>query len=63
MPQSDKKVSNHPVLCQLFQISFSLGRGPGNFWDVVAERARLLSSKVAVSDVADFSMVKEARAN
>jgi hypothetical protein len=28
---------------------------------VVAARARLLSSKVAVSEVADFSMVKEAR--
>jgi hypothetical protein len=44
-----------------FAYSDGVPRNEKSFWDVVAARARLLSSKVAVSEVADFSMVKEAR--
>jgi ABC-type nitrate/sulfonate/bicarbonate transport system substrate-binding protein len=44
-----------------FAYSDGVPRNEKSFWDVVATRARLLSSKVAVSDVADFSMVKETR--
>jgi hypothetical protein len=44
-----------------FAYTDGVPRNEKSFWDVVARRARLLSSKVAVSEVADFSMVKEAR--
>jgi ABC-type nitrate/sulfonate/bicarbonate transport system substrate-binding protein len=45
-----------------FAYSDGAPRNEKSFWDVVATRAQLLSSKVALSEVADFSMVKEIRA-
>ncbi len=44
-----------------FAYSDGAPRSDKSFWDVVATRAQLLSSKVALSEVADFSMVKEIR--
>ncbi|HEX2227573.1 MAG TPA: hypothetical protein VHM64_10545 [Candidatus Binatia bacterium] len=44
-----------------FAYSDGVPRNEKSFWDVVAARARLLSSKIPVSDVADFSIVKEIR--
>jgi ABC-type nitrate/sulfonate/bicarbonate transport system substrate-binding protein len=44
-----------------FAYSDGVPRNEKSFWDVVTTRAQLLSSKVPLSDVADFSMVKEIR--
>lgn len=49
----------------LSDVSFAYSEGaPRNeksFWEVVATRAKLLSSNVPLSEVADFSMVREIR--
>jgi ABC-type nitrate/sulfonate/bicarbonate transport system substrate-binding protein len=44
-----------------FAYSDGAPRSEKSFWDVVATRGQLVSSKVALSEVADFSMVKEIR--
>jgi NitT/TauT family transport system substrate-binding protein len=44
-----------------FAYSDGAPRNEKSFWDVVTTRAQLLSSKVPLSEVADFSMVKEIR--
>lgn len=44
-----------------FAYSDGVPRNEKSFWDVVTTRAQLLSSKVPLSEVADFSMVKEIR--
>jgi hypothetical protein len=44
-----------------FAYSDGVPRNEKSFWDIVATRAQLLSSKTALSEVADFSMVKEIR--
>lgn len=44
-----------------FAYSDGVPRNEKSFWDIVATRARLLSSKVSPNEVADFSLVKEIR--
>jgi NitT/TauT family transport system substrate-binding protein len=45
-----------------FAYSDGLPRNDKSFWEVVATRAKLLSSAVPLSEVADFSLAKEIRA-
>jgi ABC-type nitrate/sulfonate/bicarbonate transport system substrate-binding protein len=60
------KMSKEEAAGALRDVSFAYSDGvPRNdkaFWEVVASRAKLLSSNVALSDVADFSLAKELRA-
>jgi ABC-type nitrate/sulfonate/bicarbonate transport system substrate-binding protein len=55
----------HEGIAALKDVTFAYSdgapRSDKSFWDVVATRAQMLSSKVALSEVADFSMVKEVR--
>jgi hypothetical protein len=43
----------------LFAYSDGLPRNEKSFWEVVGTRAKLTSSNVPLSEVADFSLVKE----
>jgi ABC-type nitrate/sulfonate/bicarbonate transport system substrate-binding protein len=45
-----------------FAYTDGVPRDEKSFWDVVATRAKLLSSSVPINEVADFSLVKEIRA-
>jgi ABC-type nitrate/sulfonate/bicarbonate transport system substrate-binding protein len=59
------KMSKEEAAGALHDVSFAYSDGvPRNdkaFWEIVASRAKLLSSNVALSDVADFSLAKELR--
>jgi hypothetical protein len=43
----------------MFAYSDGLPRNEKTFWEIIGARAKLMSSTVPVTDVADFSFVRE----